>query len=868
MSIPPGVQYVDSGDSRIIFTIPPNATIPALSARAHKWLDGTQFFQDSVKTVTVPGTTFELSFYGRYVEVFGVTFPLNATTEPPQALYSIDNSTPFIADVPTVLGNTTTDVGVGFYRTDSLPLAYHLLVINVTNASGDSPYLLDYVAFDAYDVFPSPSSPPTSTSPDPSITSTASSLMPTGTTVAVSGSTGTRTISAGISAGVALGGAALLFVVLGSCIWLWRRSARSRRSQHEDAEQSGPLLDVSLYPRVVPAQAHVLSSSADASFNSPFTLDSYVRPASTESAGSQRVPPEEHMLRTNVSVIASDSKSARPSASILRSGAAEGSSVVTQMSSLGGVVSFDGKESRLTSGALPEISSVNGTYIRKGLCHLTWYFASSTRENRSIVYVLVLIQAPGGVQHTPTNPYIGSPTSIRPHGQAPSWPLSGPEAEPAKSCAGLPRPLTHLSPLHVSRSQTMYPADPTFVDNFDARIVYADPSEARQDDELSPDAHSQVDAISGVYNGTLSITTDPGMSFQFIFYGRILQIYGAALPWLSGQQPWAEYSIDDDGETQPVPSAPSPLGNVPLYVSTLLPLAFHTLTVKVINATSDGPFLFDYIAFGFLDASEDPNPQNSSSTSVASQSSITSLSSTSAVSITASATSATGSSPTSAAPLVTSPHVDSFPVAPVIGAIVGGIVALVAVAAVILCVWKRMSRRRDVDRESIEPASEPGPPEFAPTTKYVEKGSSRAPSPYVRRTNPLSWAERQDSGVTWPGPSGSPSSHRSALPREKAAFSVVESDARSSGYDSGQHQWDAQSHADITLGPDVRGRPATPGHLVSLERAQGSTGFVGPSPSQPPDAIAQAGAHTPGVYAGELFTQVIAQDRVPPPYSP
>lgn len=173
--------------------------------------------------------------------MFGVTFPLNATTEPPQALYSIDNSTSFIADVPTVLDNTTTDVG--FYRTDSLPLAYHLLFINVTNASGDSPYLLDYVAFDALDVFPSPTAPPTSlsTPSDPAITSTASLLAPTGTTVAVSGYTGPRTISAGISVGVALGGAALLFVVLGSCIWLWRRSGRSRTSQREDAEQSGPL---------------------------------------------------------------------------------------------------------------------------------------------------------------------------------------------------------------------------------------------------------------------------------------------------------------------------------------------------------------------------------------------------------------------------------------------------------------------------------------------------------------------------------------------------------------------------------------------------------------------------------------------------
>lgn len=99
----------------------------------------------------------------------------------------------------------------------------------------------------------------------------------------------------------------------------------------------------------------MLSSSADARFKLPFTLDSYARPASTEPAGDQySPPPEERALSANVSVIASDSQSARPSASMVRSGAAEGSSVITQMSTLGGVVSFDGKESRLTSGALPE----------------------------------------------------------------------------------------------------------------------------------------------------------------------------------------------------------------------------------------------------------------------------------------------------------------------------------------------------------------------------------------------------------------------------------------------------------------------------------------------------------------------------------
>ncbi|OJT09800.1 hypothetical protein TRAPUB_13759 [Trametes pubescens] len=429
----------------------------------------------------------------------------------------------------------------------------------------------------------------------------------------------------------------------------------------------------------------------------------------------------------------------------------------------------------------------------------------------------------------------------------------------------------------------MYPADATFVDNFDSRIVYADPTTARQDGKLSPNAHSQLGAISDVYDGTLSITTDPGMSFQLIFYGRILQIYGAALPWLSGQQPWAQYTIDDDGVTLPVLSAPSPLGNVSLYVSTLLPLTFHTLTVKVVNATSDGPFLFDYIAFGFLDASEDPNPPNASSTSVASQSSATASLSTSSAALTASASvaSTTGNSPMPAVPIVTSPTAASLPIAPIIGAIVGGIVALVAVAAVILCIWKCMNRRRDVDRESIEPASEPGPPEVGPVAKYAEKGTSRAASPNVQRTeasvsvvgqstNPLSWAERPDSGVTWPGPSGPPPSHRSASPREKAGFSVVKSEPprSSSGYDN-RHYWDSQSHPDITLGSGVGGRPATPGHLVPLERAQGTaTRLLGPSPSQSPDSIAQAGAPTPEIYAGEMSAPVVEQYRVPPPYSP
>lgn len=63
----------------------------------------------------------------------------------------------------------------------------------------------------------------------------------------------------------------------------------------------------------------------------------------------------------------------------------------------------------------------------------------------------------------------------------------------------------------------MYPVNPTFVDN--SRIVYADPTTARQNDKLSARAHELVGTIPDVYENTLSITAEPTMSFQFIFYG-------------------------------------------------------------------------------------------------------------------------------------------------------------------------------------------------------------------------------------------------------------------------------------------------------------------------------------------------------------
>ncbi|KAJ3018498.1 hypothetical protein NUW54_g321 [Trametes sanguinea] len=225
----------------------------------------------------------------------------------------------------------------------------------------------------------------------------------------------------------------------------------------------------------------------------------------------------------------------------------------------------------------------------------------------------------------------------------------------------------------------MYPANPTFVDNADSKITYANPADAHQDDQLTTRAHDYLDSISDAYKGTLAVTAKPGMSFELTFYGRIVQVYGAVMPWLSGQQPSAEYSIDGDPEVNPVLPGARAESNITFYVSSLLPLDFHTLTVTVVNASGDGPFLFDYLVYGFLDASEDPNPPNASSTAAAAQntSSITSSFTTSASSLAAPASSSSGSLPKS---LAVKP---SFPVVPVVGGVVGGIVALALASAAI-----------------------------------------------------------------------------------------------------------------------------------------------------------------------------------------
>ncbi|KAI0773237.1 hypothetical protein BD413DRAFT_612133 [Trametes elegans] len=194
------------------------------------------------------------------------------------------------------------------------------------------------------------------------------------------------------------------------------------------------------------------------------------------------------------------------------------------------------------------------------------------------------------------------------------------------------------------------------------------------------------------------MATEPGMSFDFIFYARILQVYGVVIPLPTGERPAAQYSMDGDPEINLVPNSTSDVQlNVPFYISTLLPLTFHTLTVKVTNASADAPFLFDYVVYGFLDASDDPDPPGSQSLSTSSSATTSTASSPSGVSTTLAPSDRPIDTPS------------KFPTIAVIGGVVGGIVFLLALGGAIYWCCTRSRRTVPADRESIEPASEPDP---------------------------------------------------------------------------------------------------------------------------------------------------------------
>ncbi|OJT09763.1 hypothetical protein TRAPUB_13722 [Trametes pubescens] len=165
--------------------------------------------------------------------------------------------------------------------------------------------------------------------------------------------------------------------------------------------------------------------------------------------------------------------------------------------------------------------------------------------------------------------------------------------------------------------------------------------------------------------------------------GNYIAVYGVILPWIEGDLPLVRYSVDGDFEQVRIGQNVSTVQANALFYQINFPLAgVHTLTMNVTTASSDNPWLFDYLRYANA-------PNSTSTTDVASP-----------------------SSTTVASAVPSSSDSSSFPTAPIVGRGVGGIVLIAALLAFLCYLWNRArTRAQELDLEGVKgKQNTPSPP--------------------------------------------------------------------------------------------------------------------------------------------------------------
>ncbi|KAH9848256.1 hypothetical protein C2E23DRAFT_889287 [Lenzites betulinus] len=102
------------------------------------------FYNDSLSSVQSPGGNVEFHFKGTQIAVFGSVIPFAANLPPAVSWYSVNGADFTKYTAPNV---SDTANGVNFYTSPALPLAEHVLTINVTTANEGSDYYLDWIEY-------------------------------------------------------------------------------------------------------------------------------------------------------------------------------------------------------------------------------------------------------------------------------------------------------------------------------------------------------------------------------------------------------------------------------------------------------------------------------------------------------------------------------------------------------------------------------------------------------------------------------------------------------------------------------------------------------------------------------------------------
>ncbi|KAH9895773.1 hypothetical protein C8Q73DRAFT_451075 [Cubamyces lactineus] len=172
------------------------------------------FYNDSLSSVEAPGGSVEFHFKGTQIAVFGSILTIPAGLPASVSWYSVNGNDFTKYSPPNV---SVAHNGVNFYTSPELPLDDHVLTINVTTATSESEYWLDWIEYNITARSASQTSSGTSSSGGPTSTDS-----PTKSPVPAARS---KSAPVGAIAGGVIGGVVLVLAAILAFVF-WKRRNR------------------------------------------------------------------------------------------------------------------------------------------------------------------------------------------------------------------------------------------------------------------------------------------------------------------------------------------------------------------------------------------------------------------------------------------------------------------------------------------------------------------------------------------------------------------------------------------------------------------------------------------------------------------
>lgn len=180
--------------------------------------------------------------------MFGSIIPSLNQIEPPVSIYTLDGGTPVSFDVTDIQVNdyTVQEDDVTFYTSPVLNHTFHTLVVNVSVASSESPYALDYIVYTegSTGIIPNSSSTLTSSTSSQSTSSTSSATSTTTSSSTPSNSAPPSnpgsSVPVGAIAGGVVGGVVLVVIALLVAFWFWHRRGNKDQYNYRQGAMEEP----------------------------------------------------------------------------------------------------------------------------------------------------------------------------------------------------------------------------------------------------------------------------------------------------------------------------------------------------------------------------------------------------------------------------------------------------------------------------------------------------------------------------------------------------------------------------------------------------------------------------------------------------